>query len=49
MSTIKKLKFLFDLGSLTSAIRNYAKCLESWLMGSLVDIPQKMVDLKVVK
>ncbi|XP_028412989.1 transcription factor RFX3-like isoform X3 [Dendronephthya gigantea] len=34
-------------GSLTSAIRNYAKCLESWLMGSLTDIPQKMVDLKI--
>ncbi|CAB3995900.1 DNA-binding RFX2-like isoform X1 [Paramuricea clavata] len=33
-------------GSLTSAIRNYAKCLESWLVGSLTDIPQKMVDLK---
>ena len=38
----------FYLGSLTSAIRNYAKCLENWLLGSLVDIPQKMVDLKVV-
>lgn len=38
-----------NLGSLTSAIRNYAKCLESWLVGSLTDIPQKMVDLKVIK
>lgn len=39
--------FLLLLGSLTSAIRNYAKCLESWLMGSMTDIPQKMVDVKV--
>ncbi|XP_046844164.1 transcription factor RFX3-like [Xenia sp. Carnegie-2017] len=34
-------------GSLTSAIRNYAKCLESWLGGGLADVPHKMVELKI--
>lgn len=38
--------FLF-LGSLTQAIRNFAKGLESWLSAAMAGCPSDMVDIKV--
>lgn len=34
--------------ALTQAIRNFAKSLESWLTGAMMDIPEEMVRVKVV-
>lgn len=35
-------------GSLTQAIRNFAKGLESWLTSAMAGCPQEMVDIKVL-
>ena len=37
----------YPLASLTQAVRNFAKGLESWLQNSLDQIPKKMADVKV--
>lgn len=34
-------------GSLTQAIRNFAKSLENWLKSAMVDVPEDMVKTKV--
>ncbi|XP_062243624.1 MHC class II regulatory factor RFX1 isoform X2 [Platichthys flesus] len=34
--------------ALTQAIRNFAKSLENWLTGAMMDIPEEMVRIKVV-
>ncbi|KAJ8001522.1 hypothetical protein DPEC_G00170360 [Dallia pectoralis] len=34
--------------ALTQAIRNFAKSLESWLTGAMMNIPEEMVQIKVV-
>lgn len=35
-------------GALTQAIRNFAKSLENWLTGALMNIPEEMVRIKVL-
>ena len=35
------------VGSLTQAVRNFAKSLEAWLKGALVGVPDEMVKTKV--
>lgn len=43
-----RILFLFSpAGALTQAIRNFAKSLESWLTGAMMDIPEEMVRVKV--
>lgn len=44
-----KALYSFDviLGSLTQAIRNFAKCLESWLSSAMVGCPDEVVKVKV--
>lgn len=37
----------FSSGALTQAIRNFAKSLESWLTGAMMNIPEEMVRIKV--
>ena len=37
----------YPVASLTQAVRNFAKGLESWLQNSLDQIPKKMADVKV--
>lgn len=39
--------FFCPSGALTQAIRNFAKSLESWLTGAMMDIPEEMVRVKV--
>lgn len=39
--------FLFSSGSLTQAIRNFAKSLENWLKGAMHGVPDEMVKTKV--
>lgn len=39
--------FFSPSGALTQAIRNFAKSLESWLTGAMMDIPEEMVRVKV--
>lgn len=34
-------------GALTQAIRNFAKSLENWLTGAMMNIPEEMVRIKV--
>lgn len=34
-------------GSLTQAIRNFAKSLENWLKGAMTGVPEEMVKTKV--
>lgn len=34
-------------GSLTQAIRNFAKCLEGWLKSALVNAPDEILKVKV--
>lgn len=34
-------------GSLTQAIRNFAKSLENWLKGAMTGVPEKMYKAKV--
>jgi len=38
---------LFFLGSLTQAIRNFAKGLESWLTAAMAGCPEEMMHIKV--
>ncbi len=35
------------VGALTQAIRNFAKSLENWLTGAMMNIPEEMVRVKV--
>lgn len=35
-------------GALTQAIRNFAKSLENWLTGAMINIPEEMVRIKVL-
>jgi regulatory factor X 1/2/3 len=35
------------LGSLTQAIRNFAKSLENWLKGAMTNVPDEMMKTKV--
>ena len=35
------------VGSLTQAIRNFAKSLETWLKSAMTDVPEEMVKTKV--
>lgn len=35
-------------GALTQAIRNFAKSLENWLTGAMMNIPEEMVRIKVI-
>lgn len=37
----------FCKGSLTQAIRNFAKSLENWLKGAMTGVPEEMVKTKV--
>jgi regulatory factor X 1/2/3 len=38
---------MYSPGSLTQAIRNFAKGLESWLTGAMTDCPEEMMHIKV--
>lgn len=40
-------QLLFSSGSLTQAIRNFAKSLENWLKGAMHGVPDEMVKTKV--
>lgn len=39
--------YLLLSGSLTQAIRNFAKSLENWLKGAMVGVPEDMLKCKV--
>ena len=39
--------YIFFLGSLTQAIRNFAKSLENWLKGAMTGVPDNMYKAKV--
>lgn len=43
-----KYKCLIFAGSLTQAIRNFAKSLENWLKGAMTGVPDKMYKAKVL-
>lgn len=47
MSVINVLFLLYFIGSLTQAIRNFAKSLEGWLKSAMVGVPEEMLKTKV--
>jgi regulatory factor X 1/2/3 len=38
---------MFSAGTLTQAIRNFAKSLEGWLKSSMMGVPEEMLKTKV--